>query len=146
MNLAPVYFTQAPDRQTSVATETDQAAFGNWQESDMMPTQSLNAEAKFRGTQTGVKKSRQPFCGALPFVTSRKEFRNPSFRMIPVSTRSPQIHTEFTQKTEERGPLYLQQWPVMNEGHLRPSRGDVTLDPRYGTQTKGASAAYMVLE
>jgi hypothetical protein len=111
-----------------------------------MSTQSLDAEAQFRRTQTGVKKSRQPFSGALPFVTTRKEFKNPSFRMVPVSTRSTQIHTEFAQKTEERGPLYLQQWPILNQSHLRPSRGDVTLDPRYGTQTKGASSAYMVLK
>ncbi len=145
MNHAPVRFTEAPQRQ-SIASVASTEPFGDWQQRDAMPSGSLDAEEAFRKVQSGVKISRQPFSGALPYATTPKEYRNPSFRLVPVSTKSSHIHTEFARKTEERGPLYAQQWPIWDNRQFRPSRGDVSLDPRYGTQTKGAATTYTLLE
>lgn len=145
MNRAPVRFTQAPQRDTN-ASEASTSEFGNWQQRDAMPVQSLDAEQAFRNVQSGVKISRQPFSGALPYATTPKQYRNPPSRMIPVSTKSSNIHTEFAQKTEQRGPFCAQQWPIWDSLRFKPSRGDVSLDPRYGTQTKGSSTSYMMLD
>lgn len=145
MNRAPIRFTQAPQHGTN-ASETSASDFGNWQQRDAMPVQSLDAEQAFRNVQSGIKISRQPFSGALPYATTPRQHGMPAFRMIPVSTKSPNIHTEFAQKTEQRGPFYAQQWPIYDSLRLKPSRGDVSLDPRYGTQTKGSTTSYMMLD
>ncbi len=145
MNQAPVRFTRAPEREP-ISSNTTSDSFGDWRQLDSMSEQSLNAEEAFRKVQTGVKISRQPFTGALPYATTPKEHRNPSFRMIPESTKSPYIHTEFARKTEARGPFYAQQWPIWDNVQFRPSRGDVAFDPRYGMQTKGLATAYTLLE
>lgn len=144
MNRAPMRFSVP--QETNKVYELDEKSFGDWQKQDSMPQSSFDAEASFRYQQRGVKKSRSPFCGSLPFATTPKVHKNPDFRMVPVSTRSSTIHSDFNAMAEARGPLYLQQWPIWDGLAHRPSRGDVTLDPRYATQTKGSLTTYMRLQ
>lgn len=143
MNRAPMRTASLP--QWSEEHKTDVSEFSDWQARDAMPISSLEAEQELRQVQGGVKKSRDPFCGSLPFATTPKVHKNPDFRMVPATTRSKTIHTDFAKMSEARGPLYQQQWPVFDNVPFLPSRGDVALDPRYGVQTKGFSTAYMKL-
>ena len=108
-------------------------------------TQDFSAEQQFREVQTGLKKRTLPFCGALPQLTTPKEHRNPGFRMIPTSTRTATTHTDFARSVEAQGPMYLRQWPSWDSVPFLPSRGDVSLDPRYGMETKGSTTTYVRL-
>lgn len=145
MNRAPSRFSTVSSR-SSQEHQTDQSVFGNWQGHDAIPQSSLDAEEEFRRVQPGVKISRLPFSGALPLATTPRQPHAPTFRMVPTSTRSVDIHTEFADMSEARGPLYLQQWPIWDNLPFLPSRGDVSLDPRYAMQTKGSSATYMKVD
>ena len=148
MNRAPARFATLNGLPTgTTSSKSDASVFGKWQELDAMPAQAMDAEAQFRQVQgqSGIKRSRQPFSGSLPFATTPKTRDSPSFRLVPVSTRSPNVRTEFEHDTQARGPWYMQQWPIWDNLQFLPSRGDVALDPRYGTQTKGAACNYVVL-
>lgn len=67
--------------------------------------------------------------GSLPYATSPRLKRTPVQRMVPMDTRVPR--GEWNEALARSGPFYYRHWQIWDNAPFLPSRGDITLDPRY---------------
>jgi len=72
--------------------------------------------------------------GSLPKSTAPRLYNNPNDRMIPVDTRVSA--SCWNEALAQSGPFYLRRWQIWDNAPYLPSNGDVSLDPRYGADTR----------
>jgi hypothetical protein len=67
--------------------------------------------------------------GSLPYSTAPRLRRTPLQQLVPINTRVPP--GEWKEAIARAGPFYYRYWPIWDTMPFLPSRGDVSLDPRY---------------
>lgn len=72
--------------------------------------------------------------GSLPYSTTPRLRNPPLDRPVPVDTRVPQ--GEWNEAVARAGPFYARHWQIWEHAPYLPSRGDVSLDPRYINQPR----------
>lgn len=82
--------------------------------------------------------------GSLPFNTSPKLRRQVTDRMIPEGTKMMWSRSCWNECLNNAGPWYLRHWQIWDYAPFLPTNGDVSLDPRYGMDTKKFTESYKV--
>ncbi len=67
--------------------------------------------------------------GSLPYATSPRLKKTPLERLVPMNTHVP--YGELNEALSRAGPFYLRRWQIWDNAPFLPSRGDVSLDPRF---------------
>lgn len=83
--------------------------------------------------------------GALPYSTAPRLRRQPTDRMMPMDTKSRFSRACWNECLNSAGPYYLRHWQIWDYAPFLPSRGDVSIDPRYtGVTTKSFTEPYLL--
>ena len=75
--------------------------------------------------------------GQLPYATLPRSIKKvTSERMIPLDTRMECSRSCWNEALAQSGPFYLRHWQIWDNAPFKPSSGDVSIDPRYGANTR----------
>lgn len=81
--------------------------------------------------------------GALPYSTAPRLRRRPIERLMPIDTKTRFSRACWNECVNNAGPYYLRYWQIWDYAPFLPSRGDVSIDPRYtGLTTKTFTEPY----
>jgi len=94
---------------------------------------NYDIEASFGPKQFGVARMNE---GSLPFTTSPRLRKQTGERMMPEGTKFLWSRSCWNECVNSAGPWYYRHWQIWDYAPFLPTSGNVSLDPRYGANTR----------